>query len=120
MSRNTGRPTVAPSRRTESIDTDRLFSALRNPRARRALAVLSEHEGPMAVADLAEEVAAGARPVFDDPAETVEGVSLDLHHGPVPKLADAGVVEYDRSRGVASLSADAADLTELLGAFARR
>ncbi|USZ67494.1 hypothetical protein NGM10_12240 [Halorussus salilacus] len=72
--------------RARSLDA--IFELLVTERRRNALYVLYRSPGPLSVSALAEEVAAleGADP---------ERVATALHHVHLPKLADAGVVEYD-------------------------
>lgn len=45
----------------------------------------------------------------------VERVRRSLHHRHVPKLADAGLVEYDRTFDAVGLATDDAALEPLLG-----
>lgn len=71
----------------------RLLEPLTEARRRRILAVLSERSGPTTEGQLAELVAAGS----DDP---VESVKAELRHTHLPKLADAGLVGWDRSKAV--------------------
>lgn len=40
-----------------------------------------------------------AEPVAADPATDRERLAIQLYHSHLPKLADHGVVEYDRQRG---------------------
>ncbi len=91
-------PTDAgPSIGSESLT--RVFSALANPRRRRALHYLERHR-ELSLATLADEVAeceAGV-PLREVDEETVKAVYLSLYHTHVPKLEDAGVVAYDQER----------------------
>lgn len=75
---------------------DNIFEIL-SPKVRRhALYVLYSRTEPMAVADLADAVAStcGASP---------SRITLRLHHAHLPKLAEMGVVEYDRDAGTVVL-----------------
>lgn len=82
-----------------SPGTDAIFSILSDERRRYALYCLQEHRQPMALADLADEV---ARLEYDErslatiPAEDVKRVYMSLYHNHVPKMADANVLEYDQ------------------------
>lgn len=81
-----GHPGVADSGPQLSADTT--FSLLADGQRRRVLAYLSEMQGETAdVGDLAEHVA--------DEVDRRRALTA-LYHVHLPKLADAGVVEYDR------------------------
>ena len=87
---------------------DVLFDALAHRRRRYVLECLREDGTPVALAELADEVAARERetPVHDVPAEQVERVYLSLYHTHVPKLAGADVVEYSPGNGMVELSTE--------------
>lgn len=70
----------------------------------------------MALSDLADEIAgweAGTE-TEEVPRSAVERVHVSLYHAHVPKLADAGIVNYDRDRDVVALSADGERLERFL------
>jgi DNA-binding transcriptional ArsR family regulator len=75
----------------------RVFSALANPRRRRALHYLERHR-ELSLATLADEVAEREAdvPLREIDEETVKTVYLSLYHTHVPKLEDAGIVAYDQ------------------------
>lgn len=64
------------------------------------------------MADLAEAVVSREHgtSTTDISNESVEAVESTLYHSHVPKLADAGVVEYDRERTLVRLSEDTEQL----------
>jgi len=76
---------------------DELFRALANGRRRLVLRQLATTDGDVAsVDDLVDEIVARA----DLPVDR-ERVAVALHHGALPHLDEAGLVEYDaRSRTV--------------------
>jgi len=76
---------------------DELFRALANDRRRLVLRQLATTDGDVAsVDDLVDEIVARA----DLPVDR-ERVAVALHHGALPHLDEAGLVEYDaRSRTV--------------------
>ncbi|QLH82943.1 DUF7344 domain-containing protein [Halosimplex pelagicum] len=85
--------------RERPVSVDDLFELLSRPGNRYTLAYLSRAEGPVPYEDLVENVVDGA--------ETPDGLSRDdfrdqvatrLVHSNLPKLDDAGLVEYDRER----------------------
>jgi hypothetical protein len=85
---------------------DRLLAALSHRRRRTLLAVLSRTDAPMALDDLATEVARAeaSSGSAETDAEAVRIVRLSLYHAHVPQLADSGIVRYDRERRTVSLA----------------
>lgn len=77
---------------------DGVFGALAHQHRRYALVVLADHETRLTLLDLANEIMARehVRAIDDLSEEMVENIHLDLYHRHVPKLADVGLVEYDR------------------------
>jgi len=84
------------------------FELLAPERRRLALAVLEERSSRIDLADLAADVAER------EPDATVREVQIALHHAHLPKLAAAGVVDYDPATRTIAPTADdsetAADL----------
>lgn len=80
--------------RVRSLDT--IFELLVSSRRRSALYVLYRSDGPVALSDLVAEVAS-----MEDVAP--ERIATALHQVHLPKLADAGVVEYDTEAETARL-----------------
>lgn len=85
---------------------DMIFDQLSHPRRRCALACLLEKRGRISLADLAEEVAIREQevPITEISAEEVREVETTLYHWHIPKLAEAGVVEYDLERALVQLA----------------
>ena len=94
-----------------------LFRLLGDGRRVRTLLTLRE-ESPTTLSELAAGVAAREREVTREELATadVRRVSIALYHAHLPKLRDAGVIEFDPDDGFVSLGADAADAFELLDA----
>ncbi|GAB3669910.1 hypothetical protein GCM10028856_18780 [Halopiger thermotolerans] len=72
----------------------------------------------MTLANLADEVAASenaAGPTAGSKADAKD-VYVSLCHADLPKLADAGIVEYDQVQKTATLTQSAAELRPLLDA----
>ena len=88
-----------------------LFEVLAVRRRRIVLSVLAERELPIDIGTLGQAVAEHERPAPNDRA--VHHVRMSLHHAHLPKLADAGLVEYDWERGVVEEAVD--ELDSLLG-----
>ena len=107
---------------TEVVDPDRLdavLDAMASPWRRGILYLLSER-GPLEIDDLADGLGAwnevvdhGGRTLPDD----VEMLRVRLHHVHLPKLEDAGLVEYERGEPVAlaQLSGDIEELLDVAG-----
>jgi DNA-binding transcriptional ArsR family regulator len=94
--------------------TDDTLRLLADERRRTALRFLIEGDGPTTVDEVAERVAADAG---DD--RPVERVRVDLHHTHLPKMDEAGVVDYDARRGTVRYRQRAA-VEELLDAVSER
>lgn len=73
------------------------FSLLADGRRRRVLGLLWEHN-VLSLGDAAEEIAVEERgePITAIPRQEVLDVYFSLYHDHVPRLADAGVIEYDQ------------------------
>lgn len=84
---------------TEGENWDDIVASLADERRSTVLAVLEAWGEPMEPTELASEVAVregtGAAST-----ETVEKLRSRLHHVHLPKLADAGLVEYDADEGL--------------------
>lgn len=92
-----------------------LFELLANRRRRYVIGCLQEFDEPVALADLANEVTAREQdvPLSDVLADAVRRTYTSLYHMHVPKLADAGFVEYDREIETVALSASPEQLERL-------
>lgn len=92
----------APEERTEGlIEFDRLFSLLSTTRRRHALYCLAEASAAtLSMSDLVDELAAIERRTSDAPSR--EEIELALRHTHLPKLSEAGVIDYDPGRAVVS------------------
>ncbi len=77
---------------------DAVFGALATERRRSVVRCLDEHGSPLALDVLAELLADAERSATAaDPDPTVaDEIYTSLYHVHVPKLVDAGIVEYDR------------------------
>ncbi|QLD89390.1 hypothetical protein HWV07_10255 [Natronomonas salina] len=78
---------------------------LSNARRRGTLAVLREAGAPLALADLAADlVDREAGPVAGAPDyDAIQRQYVILYHTHVPKLVEAGLVEFDADRRIVSL-----------------
>ncbi|PSP56350.1 hypothetical protein BRC82_02330 [Halobacteriales archaeon QS_1_67_19] len=100
------------SPKQETLSEDLIFDVLKNRRRRYTLHYLKQQDRPVELSELAEQVAAWENDT------TVEGLSANerksvytsLYQTHLPKLADAGIVEYNQNRGVVELSDNATQL----------
>lgn len=79
------------------LSPDLIFDLLSSPRRRMVLYYLREHGGSSTVTELAEEIASLE---YDVPADELsrqqrKRVYVSLYQTHVPKLAEAGVIDYD-------------------------
>lgn len=101
---------------TVDADTDELFELLGDEHRRYVLAALDAAARPLHLADLATQLAR-AESGDADVAERRQQLSLHLYHADLPKLADAGLVAFDRDERTVALTDDGASLaarTEIL------
>ncbi|WP_435182022.1 DUF7344 domain-containing protein [Halorussus sp. AFM4] len=116
---------------TDAQSLDTVFALLRDRRRRFALRALADRESPVALDGLAAAVArreaadadgppreasgtaAPASPTPDATPAATDDVAEALHHVHLPKLADAGVVDYDEADNTATL-ARTGDVTPFL------
>ena len=96
------------------IPADDVFDLLSNERRRRVLQQLRTVDEPLTVTELAELVAATENDV--SPEELTDKqrkrVYVSLYQTHVPRLADAGVVDYDEAESTAILTDRGVALTE--------
>lgn len=100
----------------ETISRDVAFEILTNPRRRYALTYLRSQSGRVPIGELAEAVAAWERDTSVELVSSKERKSVytSLYQTHLPKMADAGVVDYDRQRGIVALADRADDLDDYL------
>lgn len=106
-----GTAAEASSRRQEAgapespLPKDVVFGLLSVQRRRRILAYLAEHEGEATLSDLAEHVASleNDKPVGALTSAERKRVYVCFYQSHLPKLADAGVIDYNQARGTVRL-----------------
>lgn len=92
-------PLLERAERSSTPDaTDELFSLLSDRRRRRAVAWIGEADEPVALAALASAVAGPESGADHEIGADRARVALAQNH--LPKLEDAGVLEFDRERAV--------------------
>lgn len=90
-----------PQSSARDAPLDATFEALANRRCRVALRQLAESDDALVVGDLADRLAEEL-----DDAASEDRLRTALHHTHLPKLDDAGVVEYDPDRGLVRFRGD--------------
>lgn len=83
---------------TGLTETER-HSLLLAERRRLALTILAERTTAVRFEDLAAEIAEREDGCDPTDAETVHCIEVTLHHNHLPKMADLGVIDYDRESG---------------------
>jgi hypothetical protein len=88
------------------LTQDDVFEILSSPRRRYLLYYLRQRQEPVELTDLAEHVAAWENGIDPDELTTQERkrVYVSLYQTHVPKLDDAGVVDYDADSGMVRLT----------------
>ncbi|WP_336337885.1 DUF7344 domain-containing protein [Haloarcula brevis] len=112
------------SKQVERTDADtetdlskgEIFDVLQNERRRYTLQYLREHDGPVQLGDLASHVAAQE---YDCPNAEVTSaqrkrVYTTLQQSHLPRMHDAGIVEYDDENGTIARTAHTEELTVYL------
>ena len=89
-----------------TLPQETVFTLLQNERRRYVLEYLDSTDGPVEIRDLSEHVAAreNDQAVSEVTYQERKRVYTSLYQIHLPKLADAGVVDYDRRAGVVSLA----------------
>ncbi|PGF18366.1 hypothetical protein CP556_14740 [Natrinema sp. CBA1119] len=104
--------------RNQCLSNDVLSDILSHKRRRFALYCLERYQTPMALADLADEVARleyDAATLPQIPGEDVKEIYLDLYHSHIPKMEDASFIKYYQEEDMVSLRYEFSDLN--LGEF---
>ncbi|AXR81275.1 DUF7344 domain-containing protein [Natrarchaeobaculum sulfurireducens] len=102
---------VSDSEADDGLSKDVIFELLKNRRRREVLAYLLEAEETVTLGELAEQIAAWENDTDVNAlsSDQRKRVYVALYQTHLPKMDDAGIVEYDQDRGLISL-ADNADL----------
>ena len=93
-----------------SASLDELLDALADQRRRFVLRTVERSETPMALADLADELVReefGASPASVQ--DERERIYVSLYHCHLPKLAEAGLVTFDRAEKQVEFEAESGD-----------
>lgn len=104
----------APS--PDQLSKDVIFDLLKNRRRRQVLAYLREADETVTLSDLAEEIAAWENDIEIRELNSAQRkcVYVGLYQTHLPKMDDAGVIDYNKDRGLITLSENATLLDEYL------
>lgn len=98
------------------LSKDTIFSMLSNQRRRHVLHYLKRNAGPATIRELAEQIAAWENgiEIQELSYKQRKRVYTSLHQTHLPKLDDCGIVEYNRDRGVVTLTDRVSELNVYL------
>ncbi|MFC7215392.1 hypothetical protein ACFQO4_15045 [Saliphagus sp. GCM10025334] len=106
-------PVVETVHEGDSISRDEIFTVLSNRRRRWVLHYLKQHDGRrVALRTLVDSISAWEyeTPPDELPWKKRKRVYTALRQSHLPKLDDAGVIEYDKNRGEVELTDDAREV----------
>ena len=93
-----------------AIDEGEIHDILRNWRRRMTIKELKSNAGPMTLRELAETLAAAETGESPAPRNMRNSVYNSLHQTHLPKLDEAGIIQYDSERKTISLESRAHDV----------
>jgi len=101
---------------SKTLSNEEIFDVLHNERRRHVLQYLRQNGGPVSLGDLASNVAAAE---YDCTCEDVTSaqrkrVYTTLQQSHLPRMDDAGIIEYDEDRGVIETTPQTEELTVYL------
>ena len=93
-------------RDVDPTHVDTAFTVLADHRSRLLLQVMHTYDEEITLADAAEGVASRetGKPIVDISADHVADVYISLYHDHLPRLVDAGLLEYDQERDLVTPS----------------
>lgn len=99
------------------LSQDLVFELLKSPRRRYVLYYLRQYGGRTTLGDVTDQVAAWENDVTVDELTSKQRkrVYISLYQTHLPKLNDAGVVNYDREEGTVELARRAREFDGYLG-----
>lgn len=113
---NTDGGVVADEEGVDSLHLNSIFDILKNQRRRRVIQYLNGRDGPVAIGDLSEHIAALENDTTASALTSQERkrVYVGLYQSHLPKMDDAGVVAFNKPRGVVRLGPNASQLRPYL------
>jgi len=89
------------------IDLDALLRLIADRRRRRLVELLRRRGDEQTTVDeLVDRLDRGGRPAATEPPRNRVELGIWVYHTQLPKLADAGLVEYDHDRGTVQYLSD--------------
>ncbi|MFC7157899.1 hypothetical protein ACFQPA_21420 [Halomarina halobia] len=109
-------PTDSADAGSEKLPLDTVFEILKNRRRRDILQYLWEHDGSANIGELAEHIAAMENGIEVNALSSAQRkrVYIGLYQCHLPKMDDAGIVDFDKHRGTIELREVAEQLTPYL------
>jgi len=100
----------------EKLSQDTVFDVLSSARRRETIAILREEDTPIELTTLAEIVAARENDtsVEELSSQDRKRVYVSLYQTHLPKLSEAGLVDYDRDAGRVQLTSNVTELDTYL------
>jgi hypothetical protein len=97
---------------TDALSQDQAYDLLSNSRRRYVISQLREERGPVELNELSRRLAAweNETPVEDLTDQQKKRVYVSLYQTHIPKLADAGIIDYDSEAGTVELEDTAREL----------
>lgn len=97
---------MAFSEQTPAGDDRTPYALLADSHRRHALHVLRESDVPLALADLAADIARCESAASDGATDwnRIEQIRAALYHNHVPRLAERGLVEFDGDRNAVTIT----------------
>lgn len=108
----------APDVDGDELSLSTTFELLKNRRRRETISYLLEHDGTSTLSDLAEHIAAleNGIEVIELSSDQRKRVYIGLYQCHLPKMADAGLIEFNQNRGKVELEEHGADLIDFMRA----
>mgnify|MGYP000197523233 CR=1 FL=1 len=109
-------PTQSTTDLEQSLPLDLTFEILKNPRRRLVLKYLRDSEDTVRIGTLAEHIAAIENDieVRELNAQQRKRVYIGLYQCHLPKMDDAGIIDFNQSRGLIDLTEDATPLFDYI------
>ncbi len=100
----------------DTLSQDVVFDLLSSPRRRFVLYYLNQIDDTVTIGELADEVAAWENEVEVEELSSQQRkrVYVSLYQTHVPKMDDAGIIDYDSDAGTVSLAEQAGDVSAYL------
>lgn len=105
-------------RRGDPLSETTIHHILQNERRHQVLKYLFERESTVSLRDLSEWIAE-AEADGTPPSEIRDSVYVSLHQNHLPRLDEAGVIEYDKDRKLISLQPEAQSVEVYMRVFTR-